>query len=43
MIAEPDKPWQIYPWNTTLTLIDEIAFNIETFCMEKGFSNLLVP
>ena len=43
MIAEPNTPWQVYPWNTTLPMIDEITFNIETYCRENELDNLLNP
>jgi Uma2 family endonuclease len=43
MIAEPNAPWQIHPWHTTLPLMDGINFNIEAYYRENGLDNLLNP
>lgn len=41
MVAEPNVPWQVYPWNTDLHLIENIQFNIDTYCRENRLTNLM--
>lgn len=40
MIAEPEKPWQIFNWNITLPAINEVDFNIYEYCQKRQYLNL---
>jgi Uma2 family endonuclease len=42
MVAEPGLPWQVHPWNTNLHLIEDVQFNINTYCQENRLTNLFV-